>query len=118
MTYQPHPLRIQRRRAKGYRLPAGAVYVGRPTKWGNPWTIEEALASGLFKPEYCRWVCVEEYRGWLTCPDQTVVRREELQERLAAILSGLPTLRGKQLACWCPLDRPCHADVLAELANQ
>jgi hypothetical protein len=27
-------------------------------------------------------------------------------------------LRGKNLACWCPLDQPCHADVLLELANQ
>jgi hypothetical protein len=29
----------------------------------------------------------------------------------------LPSLRGKNLACWCPLDQPCHADVLLELAN-
>lgn len=35
------PKRIQRKRSKGWRMPAGAVYVGRGTKWGNPFTIEE-----------------------------------------------------------------------------
>ena len=30
------PKRIQRKRTKGWRMPADAIYVGRPTKWGNP----------------------------------------------------------------------------------
>jgi len=42
---------------------------------------------------------------------------DKLMERRKVVLSGLPSLRGKNLACWCPLDQPCHADVLLELAN-
>lgn len=34
------------------------------------------------------------------------------------ILSRLHELRGKNLACWCPLNQPCHADVLLKLANR
>ncbi len=41
MKHTPHPLRIQRRRTKGYRMPPGAVYCGRPTIWGNPFDTAE-----------------------------------------------------------------------------
>ena len=82
------PARIQRRRSAGWRMPEGAVYVGRPSIWGNPFRGPGA---------------VERYRSALL-DDPT---------------SGemLETLRGADLVCWCPLDRPCHADVLLELAN-
>jgi hypothetical protein len=33
-------------------------------------------------------------------------------------LEQMADLRGKNLACWCPLDQPCHADVLLEIANR
>jgi hypothetical protein len=84
--------RVQRSRQRGTRLPDGAVYVGRPTKWGNPFThgpVEQVVAA---------------YRQWLG--------REIMRGNL-----DLGELRGKTLACWCPLDQPCHADVLLELAN-
>lgn len=122
MTYQAHPMRIQRKRTKGWRMPEGSVYVGRPTIFGNPWTLEKTLASGLFKPECCREVCVYEYRGWLTYSRSPHSEHcgiyFELREQREKILAAIPSLRGKLLACFCPLDRPCHADVLAELANQ
>ena len=69
------------------------VYVGRPSKWGNPFQIG---------PSHTREEVIEKYRLWL-------LHRPEL-------MAALPELRGKTLACWCaPL--PCHADVLLELAN-
>jgi hypothetical protein len=48
---------------------------------------------------------VELYRDWIKQPPQA-----QLQEQLSE-------LRGKNLACWCHLDHPCHADVLLEMAN-
>lgn len=69
------------------------VYIGRPSKWGNPFrlTSEDARAAVL-----------EQYREWL-------MGRPEL-------LRSLPELRGKVLGCWCA-PRVCHGDVLAELAD-
>ena len=105
--YTPHPLRIQRQRTKGWRMPAGAVYVGRPTKWGNPFPFARLFRKWLETGE-CEW------QEHCTRPRSQVA----LDERQAWMLQHVHELRGKKLACWCPLDQPCHADVLAELANQ
>ena len=91
------PKRIQRKRTKGWRMPAGAVYVGRPTKWGNP------CRSGT------RDENVRSYRALLSQgPRDWRQLREEAKR----------ALRGKDLVCWCPPGQPCHADVLLEIANQ
>lgn len=89
------PVRIQRKRTRGWKMSPGAVYVGRPTCWGNSFAIT---------PERSREQAVEEYR-----------RMAIASEYLRAF--AYQSLRGKDLACWCPLDQPCHADVLLELAN-
>ena len=89
------PQRIQRQRTRGWRMPANTVYVGRPTKWGNPFRVGR---DGDAQE------CVEKYREWLQ--GQTELVDQARQE-----------LAGKHLACWCPLDHPCHADVLLEIAN-
>ncbi len=96
------PKRIQRSRAKGWRMPEGAVYVGRPTKWGNPFTVGPKCG------DKCRRDAVRDFRAMV------------LSYINGATGIGYPLreLRGKDLACWCPLDQPCHADVLLELANQ
>jgi len=101
--------RIQRRRTKGYRLPPGAVYVGRPTRWGNPW--REGMPHPDSEQPMSRAEAVEVYRGWAA-------------QQLADWWNGLllrtaidNELRGHDLACWCPLGQPCHADVLLELAG-
>lgn len=91
------PVRVQRKRSKGWRMPENTVYVGRPSKWGNPYipsNDEERPRAAAF------------YREWL----------EELRRR--GLAHDLEELRGKNLACWCPLDEPCHADILLELANK
>lgn len=92
------PLRIQRHRTKGWKMPAGAVYVGRPTWWGNPYSVD------MFSPEDD---LVALYRRFLL---ETPIGIDLVREARIR-------LRGKNLACWCPLDQPCHADVLLELAN-
>ena len=74
-------------------MPPGAVYVGRPTRWGNSFTIAEHGRAGA----------VARYRGALLAdPARLAVLRE---------------LGGRDLACWCPQHVACHADVLLELAN-
>lgn len=95
------PRRIQRKRTKGWRMPEGAVYVGRPTKWGNPYPMPS------FEPHH---MAVDRYRYWL----RGTLRNGILPPQSIEITQ----LRGKDLACWCPLDQPCHADVVLELANR
>lgn len=100
------PTRIQRRRTRGWRMPPGAVYVGRGTKWANPYQVAKG-PDGM----------------WLVaCPDGGSIRRYTRREWLATrpdlIAEARRELSGRPLACWCPLDRPCHADVLLHVANQ
>lgn len=113
------PKRIQRKRSAGWRMPANAVYVGRPTMWGNPWIMEQAREAGYDGTDAAlrRW-CADLYREWVTrAPHSVTCMLKDSDVKLAKIDQMLPTLRGKDLACWCPLDQPCHADVLLELAN-
>jgi hypothetical protein len=88
--------RIQRQRKKGWRLPPNTVYVGRPSKWGNPFRI------GV---DGTRAEVIEKYRKWLI-------------EKLKADPTFLDPLKGKDLACWCPLTLPCHADVILETLSK
>lgn len=111
------PVRVQLSRAKGWRMPANTVKVDRTSKWGNPFVkhsdgvaMDRALAVQLFKSMLVR------DGSWWSRP---------MPWPKGMIPSGPPTtvsdveaeLRGKNLACWCPLDGPCHADVLLALAN-
>lgn len=105
------PKRIQRKRTKGWRMPANAVYVGRPTKWGNPFEIVDVLDAFCGDKVEARADCIRSYR-------EHVVRGEEAYIALASAVDAIRELRGKDLVCWCPLDLPCHADVLLELANR
>jgi len=80
-------------------MPPNTVYVGRPTIWGNPFMVSE----------YGARLAVFNYRN-----------RLENYKRIGALDTALNIsfLRGKDLACFCPLDQPCHADVLLEIANE
>ena len=84
----PHPLVVHCKRAPY------DVYIGRPSRWGNPFRLED---------ETQRDEVVARYRTWLL----------EQPELLARVRQDL---RGKRLGCWCA-PRTCHGDVLAEIAN-
>jgi len=110
------PVRIQLSRQKGWRMPPGTVKVDRSTKWGNPFVVGEPVNRRAAK----RW-------GWwpLVHPDFVARDGEQAVRRFGACL-GLDEaihghvraeLGGKDLACWCRLDAPCHADVLLRIAN-
>ena len=104
------PNRIQRKRTKDWRMPPNTVYVGRPTKWGNPCKV------GMFR-DYDAAAAVRDYRLWLERATQ-VRSFENTYGKPPSIDEIQAEMRDKDLVCWCPLDQPCHADVLLELANQ
>lgn len=70
------------------------VYIGRPGKWGNPFTIGK---------DGTREQVIAKYEAWL--------------KTQPALLAQLPELKGKTLGCWCS-PQPCHGDVLERLANE
>lgn len=130
--------RIQRQRTKGWRMPEGAIYVGRPSLWGNPWSLADvgetwdlppaeraAAAVRLYRKELEHFGLMSDYA--YQAPGKTIVAADRRWETVNAAIeaSGAKNmaeyaaiaLRGHDLACWCPLDQPCHADVLLELAN-
>lgn len=116
------PKRIQRTRQKGYRMPEGAVYVGRPTKWGNPFLLGPVAASfpSLTEEEVARFV-VNDFRflvdhGRASVPVTDRLSGPGVTVTYPSVAEIRAELRGKDLACWCPLSSPCHADVLIELA--
>jgi hypothetical protein len=104
--------RIQRSRAKGYRMPPQAIYVGRPTIWGNPYTASSAMEAGYKDGAK---MAVWAFGQWLA---GTKAWGDNRDERRTVILARIAELRGHDLCCWCPLDQPCHADILIELANR
>lgn len=120
------PERIQLRRIKGWRKPEGAIVVARPTKWGNPYTIAmmrqriaDVAAAMQTDPNLDpRVMAVEAFRCDLTYGPDSIWWWYGPHQYIIRIKDALAELRGRDLACWCSLDQPCHADVLLELANQ
>lgn len=115
------PERIQRRRTKGWRMPEGAVYVGRPTVYGNPFRAGMTFCGPTIRRLDTPAELVDGFRGWLSLDTlgplfwdrELIVAHVKLKAALER--AGLA---GKHLVCWCPLDQPCHADVLLEFANE
>ena len=99
------PIRVQRSRKAGWRMPENTVYVGRPSKWGNPFGTAEEFR-----------VLLEAILG---ISGQSQFHKVDLRQfaHIGYIANDIEQLRGKNLACWCGLDHTCHADVLLELAN-
>lgn len=122
------PQRIQRKRTDGWRMPETAVYVGRGRgdygKWGNPFKVSMQQGVSMY---YMDGSLREEP---VTAKEQKIAQADQAVNAFRLHLElGTPTikfstedvrreLRGKDLACFCPLDQPCHADVLLEIANR
>lgn len=118
------PNRIQRRRTKGWRKPENAVIVSRPSRYGNPFTIQDAIDADFEDPRrtvvinFSEWLRVGTAGGWYS-PTYRIGRQIFDRRR---ILDSLADLRGRDLACTCPLPEPgqpdlCHAAILLALAN-
>ena len=114
--------RIQRKRTKGWKMPPNTVSVTRPGKWGNRWKVGD-IVQRFSKEKICETFTIENNAQAVAC------FREDIEGHLAnpkaekIMRAALEELRGKNLACFCPLvDQlgnysPCHADVLLEIAN-
>lgn len=111
------PKRIQLSREKGWRLPDNAVKVDRSTQWGNPYRVGERMSMAMVK----RW-------GWEISPTGRKIVCEDASEAVRRFAHCLQwdeaihgyvreQLAGRDLACWCALNAPCHADILLKVAN-
>jgi hypothetical protein len=100
---------VQLSRKKGWKMPENTVKVDRTTKWGNPFIVGEhgtrAECVRLFELLLGGYLCISADNADAQDAYMTMARRDREQ------------LRGKNLACWCPPDAPCHADVLLVMAN-
>lgn len=98
------PERIQRRRVRGWSKPEGSVYVGRPTRWGNPFRPGAPVSI--------------EYGGGevIDATDAVALFAVHLRRRPELAAAARMELAGRDLLCWCPVGEPCHADVLLEAA--
>jgi hypothetical protein len=104
------PIRIQRKRSKGWRMPENTVYVGRGSRWGNPFRVGVDGTAAE---------CVQKYADHML-PYRHHGEHSGLESFFlsSAILDDIISeLRGKNVACWCKLGEPCHADFLLEMAN-
>lgn len=116
------PVRVQRKRSKGWKMPLNTVYVGRGTRFGNPFRLD---ADGFIE-NYTRW---GQWENWSYSNNFSIKDVVELYEQwvdgqlrnnrlpLPPRWSDISNLKGKNLSCFCPLSEPCHADVLLRLAN-
>lgn len=125
------PKRIQRKRTKGWTMPEDTIYVGRPTKWGNPFRYQNGFI-------YCNashnrkildpWILyynepydketglntiIRLYEDWIygIAKDKVIPCPFTLEDIKLAF-------QGLDLACWCPENKPCHANVLLKIANR
>ena len=125
------PVRIQRKRTAGFNLqaassnPNGVIYVGRPTRYGNPYyflgeqynglslALYDETAQGFWTPSLVDKL-PDELVSKIYAAHQAWTRRFQVHplKQIKAELSRY------DLACWCPLTSPCHADILLRLANK
>ena len=114
---QTLPIRIQLSRVRGWRMPPNTVKVDRTTKWGNPCIVG---VHGT-REECVHWFALA-MSGMIVLGHKQNADGSWLADQLMAYAKmarrNRSYLRGKNLACWCPLSAKCHADVLLEIANR
>lgn len=109
------PKRIQRRRTKGWRMPPGAVYVGRPTIYGNPWVGPDAVeAYRRFIVDVLNGVLYADWAERNLDVKLTFRRPIEAWRQLRGMLMPRSQLTFNP-ACWCGPDKACHGDIFIEM---
>lgn len=120
--------RLQRQRGKGYKKPENSKYVGRPTIWGNPFKdVSNMVYAHYHAPNRLgsgwNYLCMREpgidavtlYRELLFDPYAFPgIIPDQIRVRFRFIRLNIESLAGKDLLCWCPLDKECHADALID----
>lgn len=123
------PVRVQRLRKKGFKLqdtsPNGfpVIYVGRPTKFGNPFKLTPdgwIMCYSINRNILDHWIywsatggfdlsdIVDLYEQWI---------KGEFKQSCLPTPPDYSILKGKNLSCFCSLNKPCHADMLLRLSN-
>ena len=116
------PVRVQRKRTKGYKMPPNTKSVTRPGKFGNPykigmhnvWDIKDLKTGKSLKNYLIEKNGENKYHD---VEDVLLAYRQKISASQAMQRLIKHYLKGKNLACFCPLDKPCHADILLEVAN-
>lgn len=98
-------VRVQREYIPGWRLPGNTVFVGRPGRFCNPYKVTNGRTPAEAVAMYEQVIMTG--AGWVHAKYRHAPSIETIKRSLA----------GRNLACWCPLDQPCHADVLLKIAN-
>lgn len=128
------PIRIQRKRMKGWKAPEGAVSVTRPGEFGNPFHIGGWFMKGDGAPGkkiFGGFIFTEALNGYQDSRYTHILTAQQAVDWFRWYVGERPrfqkriqeALRGKDLMCWCPLydnmgrPVPCHADVLLKIAN-
>ncbi len=116
------PERIQRRRTKGWKMPENTISVSRPGEFGNPFKIGGYYKVGNggvgFSWLHCLYACnADSSYTLIETNQQAVDMYREYITNYPLKEEQINKLKGKNLACFCSLDKPCHADVLLEIAN-
>lgn len=114
--------RFQRKRIKGYKTPENTKYVGRPTKFGNPFRLTKdgyIQAYSTNRTIFNKWI-MWSINGGFEQKDIVELYEIWIKGNLQKEHPYLPTppildeLKGKNLSCFCSLNVPCHADILLE----
>jgi hypothetical protein len=136
------PVRIQRSRQKKQISPNGLpiVYVGRGSRWGNPFRIvkhsDGKWAIKTDGSEKCTEILIKNchavyntkneaaidaikcYDFWLLPYNHENTSLMEFYESMAKLEDAIHNLKNKNLSCWCGLEEKCHADLLLKIANK
>lgn len=115
----PHlPKRLHRTRRRNAFTPPGAVYVGRPTVYSNPFSRRPRICHKRSVILHSAWLRGELSSHILVCAGFSEAEIFSLRRWRDRLVASLPQLRGRDLQCWCPLTSPwCHADTLIREAN-
>lgn len=128
--------RIQRKRSKGWKSPPNTVYVGRPTMWGNPFSVRESLYKDHWSVVFegksisaefatkrnAQAEAVRLFEKWFSTEIADIGTelhnfRNKYGWKGFSLACAVNMLRGKNLSCWCGENEPCHAEVILRLAN-
>lgn len=122
------PQRVQRKRIKGWRAPEGCVYVGRPTEFGNPFTVMNGHSQGWLvwdDRDRLGFTTHETSNGFIASFPTRVEAHHDAVARYRKWIYNerdgqriVDMLRGHDLMCYCRPEWPCHADVLLDMANR
>ncbi len=115
------PIRVQRKRTKGFKLPENTVCVTRGTAYGNPFKVGEIYRIDWEYPCIASGNSTQFVKGELVFIKDNRMAVDYFEKWINVMpfsADEIEFIKRKNLACFCALDKPCHADVLLKIANE